>query len=201
MADLARIPAQRRRFRSSPYNLGVSPTDLNRIAIGAAGGFIDITTNGGATWTDIDLITAGPRLPGLRHQHDLAGQQNLWITSVAQATGAVRVIKASIATPSLDLVDGHLHRHAERPARPAGHARLSSIRATPRTTRSSRRRTSASTARPTAARTGIRTATACRPCASTTSTCRRTAASPASPRTAAASGSCAARARERRALR
>jgi hypothetical protein len=45
-----------RRFRSSPYNLGVSPTDLNRIAVGAGGGFLDITTDGGANWTDIDLI-------------------------------------------------------------------------------------------------------------------------------------------------
>src|SRR5207244_10564383 len=35
-----------RRFRSSPYNLGVSPIDLNHIAVGAAGGFLDITTNG-----------------------------------------------------------------------------------------------------------------------------------------------------------
>ena len=38
-----------RRFRSSPYNLAVSPSDLNRIALGAAGGFIDVTTDGGAT--------------------------------------------------------------------------------------------------------------------------------------------------------
>ena len=51
-----------RRFRSSPYNLGVSPTDLNRIAVGAGGGFLDITTNGGATWTDIDLIAQRARL-------------------------------------------------------------------------------------------------------------------------------------------
>jgi hypothetical protein len=48
------LPAARR-FRSSPYNLGVSPIDLNHIALGSAGGFIDITTNGGATWTDIGV--------------------------------------------------------------------------------------------------------------------------------------------------
>ncbi len=51
------LPAARR-FRSSPYDLGVSPLDLNRIAVGAAGGFLDITTNGGASWTDIDLFPA-----------------------------------------------------------------------------------------------------------------------------------------------
>jgi hypothetical protein len=89
-----------RRFRSSPYNLGVSPTDLNHIAVGAGGGFLDITTNGGATWTDIDLIAAVPGYQGFVTNVTWQDNQNLWITSVAQATGAIRVIKASTATPS-----------------------------------------------------------------------------------------------------
>ncbi|HYK00391.1 MAG TPA: hypothetical protein VE974_01455 [Thermoanaerobaculia bacterium] len=89
-----------RRFRSGVHNLGVSPLDLNRIAVGAGGGFIDITTNGGATWTDIDLITAVPGYQGFVTNLSWQDNQNLWITSVAQATGAVRVIKATIATPS-----------------------------------------------------------------------------------------------------
>jgi hypothetical protein len=86
-----------RRFRSSPYNLGVSPTDLNRIAVGAAGGFLDITTDGGATWTDIDLITKVPGYLGFVTNVTWQDNKNLWITSVAQATGALRVIKGSIA--------------------------------------------------------------------------------------------------------
>ena len=86
-----------RRFRSSPYNLGVSPTDLNRIAVGAAGGFLDITTDGGATWTDIDLITKAPGYLGFVTNVTWQDNKNLWITSVAQAPGAVRVIKGSIA--------------------------------------------------------------------------------------------------------
>ncbi len=89
-----------RRFRSSPYNLGVSPTDLNRIAVGAAGGFIDITTDGGANWTDINLTTAVPGYLGFVTNVNWQDNQNLWITSVAQATGAIRVIKASIANPT-----------------------------------------------------------------------------------------------------
>jgi hypothetical protein len=89
-----------RRFRSSPYNLGVSPADLNHIAVGAAGGFLDITTDGGATWTDIDLITKVPGYQGFVTNVTWQDNQNLWITAVAQAPGAVRVIKASIATPS-----------------------------------------------------------------------------------------------------
>lgn len=88
-----------RRFRSSPYNLSVSPTDLNRIAVGAAGGFLDITTNGGASWTDINLIASVPGYQGFVTNVSWQDNQNLWITSVAQASGAARVIKASIANP------------------------------------------------------------------------------------------------------
>ncbi len=89
-----------RRFRSSPYNLGVSPSDLNRIAVGAAGGFLDITTDGGATWTDLNLSTLVPGYQGFVTNVTWQDNQNLWITAVAQAAGAVRVIKASIASPA-----------------------------------------------------------------------------------------------------
>lgn len=89
-----------RRFRSSPYNLGVSPTDLNRIAVGAGGGFLDITTTGGATWTDVDLITLVPGYQGFVTNVTWQDNQNLWVTAVAQASGSVRVIKGTIATPA-----------------------------------------------------------------------------------------------------
>ncbi len=88
-----------RRFRSNSGNLGVSPQDLNRIAVGAGGGFIDITTNGGASWTDINLIAAVPGFQGFITNVHWADNQTLWITAVAQAVGAVRVIKATIANP------------------------------------------------------------------------------------------------------
>jgi len=89
-----------RRFRSSPYDLGVNPTDINRIAVGAAGGFLDITTNGGASWTDVNLIALVPGYQGFVTNVTWQDNQNLWITSVAQAPGSVRVIKASIASPA-----------------------------------------------------------------------------------------------------
>jgi hypothetical protein len=88
-----------RRFRSSPYDLGVSPADLNRIAVGAAGGFLDVTTNGGATWTDIDLITLVPGYAGFVTNVTWQDNQTLWVTAVTQAAGAVRVIKGTIANP------------------------------------------------------------------------------------------------------
>src|SRR4026209_18576 len=86
-------------FRSSPYNLGVSPTDLNVIALGAGGGFLDVTTNGGASWTDLNLIALVPGYQGFVTNVTWQDNQNLWITSVAQAPGSARVIKASIGSP------------------------------------------------------------------------------------------------------
>jgi hypothetical protein len=87
-----------RRFRSSPYDLGVSPIDLNHIAVGAAGGFLDITTNGGASWTDVNLIALVPGYQGFVTNVTWQDNQNLWVTAVAQATGAIRVVKGTIAT-------------------------------------------------------------------------------------------------------
>lgn len=89
-----------RRFRSSPYNLGVSPTDLNRIAVGAGGGFIDVTTNGGASWTDINLIALVPGYQGFVTNVTWQDNQTLWVTAVTQNAGAVRVIKGTIPTPA-----------------------------------------------------------------------------------------------------
>jgi len=88
------LPAARR-FRSSPYNLGVSPADVNHIAVGAAGGFLDVSTNGGASWADINLIAKVPGYQGFVTNVTWQDDQTMWITSVAQAPGAVRVLKGS----------------------------------------------------------------------------------------------------------
>jgi len=90
------LPANRR-FRSNAGNLGVSPQDLNRIAVGAGGGFLVITADGGASWKDINLVAAVPGYQGFVTNVHWADNQTLWITSVAQAPGSARVIKASIA--------------------------------------------------------------------------------------------------------
>ena len=97
-AGVAGIPATRR-FRSTPYNLGVNPTDLNSIAVGAASGFIDITTNLGVSWTDISLIAAIPGFTGFISNVIWQDNQHIWITSTDLAPGGKRVIRASIANP------------------------------------------------------------------------------------------------------
>ncbi len=87
-----------RRFRSNAYNLAVSPQSLNRIAVGAGGGFLDVTTDGGATWADINVVAAVPGYQGFVSSVLWQNDTTLWITSAAQATGAVRVIKATVGT-------------------------------------------------------------------------------------------------------
>jgi len=88
-----------RTFRSSPYNLSVSPTDMNRIAVGANGGFIDISTNGGVSWADINLVSKVPGYQGFVINTTWQDDQTLWIVAAAFPTGAVRVIKGSVASP------------------------------------------------------------------------------------------------------
>ena len=86
-----------RRFRSSPFNISVSPTDLNRTVVGAGSGFMDVTTNAGAAWTDISLVAAIPGFTGFISSVAWQDNQNIWITSTDLTPGAKRVIKASIA--------------------------------------------------------------------------------------------------------
>jgi len=88
-----------RRFRSTPYNLGVSPTDINRVVVGASSGFIDVTTNGGASWTDINVIGLVPGFTGFISNVIWQDNQTIWITSTDLAPGGKRVIRASIANP------------------------------------------------------------------------------------------------------
>jgi hypothetical protein len=86
-----------RTFRSSPFNISVSPNDLNRIAVGAAGGFLDISTNGGASWVDLDMVTTVPGYAGFVTNVLWADNKTLWVTAAAQATGAKRVLKGTVA--------------------------------------------------------------------------------------------------------
>jgi|GEM_PF-1074824 len=97
------LPAGRT-FRSTAYDLGVSPLDQNRVAVGAAGGFLDITTNGGTNWTDLNLIALVPS-PGIGYQGFISNvtwvdNQTIWVTAAAQALGSQRVLKGTIATPT-----------------------------------------------------------------------------------------------------
>jgi hypothetical protein len=97
-AGVAGLPAARR-FRSSPYNISVSPTDINSVVVGSGGGFIDVTTNLGTSWTDIGLIGTVAGFNGFITNVIWQDSQNIWVTSSDLTPGATRVIKAHIANP------------------------------------------------------------------------------------------------------
>jgi hypothetical protein len=88
---------QTRQFRSSPFNISVSPTDLNRIAVGAAGGFLDISSNGGASWFDLDMVSTVPGYQGFVSGVHWQDNKTLWVVSQAQASGSKRVLKGTVA--------------------------------------------------------------------------------------------------------
>jgi hypothetical protein len=90
------LPAGRT-FRSTAYNLGVSPLDLNRIVMGAAGGFIDISTDGGVNWVDVNMISLVPGYAGFVSNVTWADNKTIWIAAAAQAAGTKRVVQGTIA--------------------------------------------------------------------------------------------------------
>jgi hypothetical protein len=86
-----------RTFRSSPFNISVGPTDLNRIAVGAAGGFLDVSINGGASWFDLDMVSTVPGYQGFVSGVHWQDNKTLWVVSQAQAAGSKRVLKGTVA--------------------------------------------------------------------------------------------------------
>jgi hypothetical protein len=142
--------------------------DLSHIALGSAGGFIDITTNGGASWTDIDLISV-PGYQGFVTNVTWADNQTL-----DHSGGAGARLSARDQGNDCDAVLVSGNHAALQNGLPVCRSRAStSIRATRRTTQSTTqaRRASIDTM---AEQTGSRTPTDFRPFASTTS-CRQMA--------------------------
>jgi len=74
---------------SYPHSLGVSPVDLGHVGIIADGPRAEITTDGGVTWTDREL------LPGFSSPSSLtwADNQTIYVTSVQ--IGGIRLAKSS----------------------------------------------------------------------------------------------------------
>jgi hypothetical protein len=86
--------------RSVSHGVGVSPTDLQHIAVAGLGGYLPVTTNGGRTWTEAFLGaepgTAG-QVPGWQgYNANVAWANNslLYVCSESPGTGATRVAKS-----------------------------------------------------------------------------------------------------------
>jgi Big-like domain-containing protein len=82
-------------LRSAAHAVGVSPVDLLHVGVIAGGGHVEITSDGGNTWTDRALNTLLPGFRSFTESLTWADNQTIYVTSVAPLTNAVRVAKSS----------------------------------------------------------------------------------------------------------
>jgi len=81
-------------FRAAIHGLGVSPVDLLHVGIPATGGHVELTSNGGASWTDVAMNTAVPGFNSSMESVTYVDNSVIFATSVAPFAGAVRVAKS-----------------------------------------------------------------------------------------------------------
>jgi hypothetical protein len=82
-------------LRPGLRGIGVSPVDLNHIGVPATGGNIVLTSNGGANWTVVNLISAVPGFQTFMESVTYGDNNVIFATSVAPLAGAVRVAKST----------------------------------------------------------------------------------------------------------
>ncbi|MCU1303205.1 MAG: hypothetical protein JWQ87_3489 [Candidatus Sulfotelmatobacter sp.] len=82
-------------LRTNAHSVGVSPVDLLHIAVAGGSGHLEITSNGGTTWSDKFLNTLLPGFQNFVSGVTWADNNTLYVTSVAPAIGAVRVAKSA----------------------------------------------------------------------------------------------------------
>jgi hypothetical protein len=99
-------------FRDTPHGIGVSPTPdgQNHVAVVCNGGFVVVTHNGGATWTQAALIGTVPGWQGFNSNAEWADDTTLYIASespisasrVAKSTdGGLTFVNASTGLPDV----------------------------------------------------------------------------------------------------
>ncbi len=81
-------------LRSAVHGIGVSPVDLNHLGVAASGGYVELTSNGGASWTGVPLNSAVTGYASYNESVTWVDNQTIFATSVAPAAGAVRVVKS-----------------------------------------------------------------------------------------------------------
>ena len=84
-------------FRDTPHGIGVSPTPdgQNHVAVVCNGGFVVVTHNSGATWTQAALIGTVPGWQGFNSTAEWADNTTLYIGSESPIAGSGRVAKST----------------------------------------------------------------------------------------------------------
>jgi hypothetical protein len=83
-------------FRDTPHGIGISPEPdgQNHVAVVCNGGFVVVTHNGGATWTQAALIGSVPAWQGFNSNAEWADNTTLYIASESPLAGSGRVAKS-----------------------------------------------------------------------------------------------------------
>jgi hypothetical protein len=84
-------------FRDTPHGIGVSPAPdgQNHVAVVCNGGFVVVTHNGGATWTQAGLIGTVPNWQGFNSNAEWADDTTLYISSESPIASSGRVAKST----------------------------------------------------------------------------------------------------------
>lgn len=84
-------------FRDTPHGIGVSPTadGQNHVAVVCNSGFVVVTHDGGATWTQTNLIGTVPAWQGFNSNAEWADDSTLYIASESPIAGSGRVAKST----------------------------------------------------------------------------------------------------------
>lgn len=94
------------------HGLSVSPVDANRIAATAGGGWVVISLDGGATWTQKQLIGTGPSpgYGGINTSSAWSGTRVIYVGSGSTNPARNHVVKSTDAGQSWQVADGGLPR-------------------------------------------------------------------------------------------
>ena len=84
-------------FRDNPFGFGMSPTNMNHMAIGANGGRCFVSLDGGVTWVSNLATNSVAGWAGFVGNVTWGTDTTIWVTSTSQAEGAgtVRVVKST----------------------------------------------------------------------------------------------------------
>ena len=84
-------------FRDNPFGFGISPTNMNHLAIGANGGRCFVSLDAGQTWVSNLATNSVVGWAGFVGNVTWGSDTTIWVTSTSQAEGAgtVRVVKST----------------------------------------------------------------------------------------------------------
>lgn len=82
-------------FRQTHHGIGISPEDTSHISIAENGGRLAITTNGGASWVERNLIALVPGYAGFNTSSAWANNNKLYLASENPNPNGIRLVKST----------------------------------------------------------------------------------------------------------